>query len=258
MKFFLLPFVALGASLLTFFSGFGLGTLLTPAFAIFFPIDISIALTAVVHLLNNLFKVVLIGKQADRRILVRFGVPALLASFLGARVLYWVGKLPALWSYSLYGKMFSITPIKTLVGMLLVGFVFIETNSRLQKLSLPRKYLPLGGVLSGLFGGLSGNQGALRTVFLNKLGLSKEAFVATGVLIACLVDVSRLSLYLTEQLSLHVLRENASLLVLATGAAFAGAYAGSQVLTKMTISGIKRIVSAALILFGLALILGWV
>src|ERR1043165_6089707 len=35
-------------SILTFFSGFGLGTILTPVFMIFFPVEIAIALTGVV------------------------------------------------------------------------------------------------------------------------------------------------------------------------------------------------------------------
>ena len=33
---------------------------------------------------------------------------------------------------------------------------------------------------SGFFGGLSGMQGALRSAFLARAGLSKEAFVASG------------------------------------------------------------------------------
>jgi uncharacterized membrane protein YfcA len=49
------------ASGLTFFSGFGLGTLLLPAFALFFPIEQAVALTAVVHFLNGLFKLGLVG-----------------------------------------------------------------------------------------------------------------------------------------------------------------------------------------------------
>ncbi len=44
---------------LTLFSGFGLGTILMPAFALFFPIEVAVAATAVVHLANNLFKVFL-------------------------------------------------------------------------------------------------------------------------------------------------------------------------------------------------------
>jgi uncharacterized protein len=50
---------------LTFFSGFGLGTLLLPVFALFFPLETAIGLTALVHLANNLFKLALVGKYAD-------------------------------------------------------------------------------------------------------------------------------------------------------------------------------------------------
>ena len=44
--------VALVASTLTFFSGFGLGTVLLPAFALFYPVEQAVALTAAVHFLN--------------------------------------------------------------------------------------------------------------------------------------------------------------------------------------------------------------
>src|SRR5690554_7683236 len=63
-------------ALLTFFSGFGLGTILTPVFMIFFPVDLAIALTGVVHFFNNIFKLILVGKQADKGTLLRFGIPA--------------------------------------------------------------------------------------------------------------------------------------------------------------------------------------
>ncbi len=72
---------------LTFFSGFGLGTLLMPLFALFFPIHIAVAATAVVHLLNNIFKVILIGKYSPRRIIFLFGVPAAISAFGGAWLL---------------------------------------------------------------------------------------------------------------------------------------------------------------------------
>ncbi len=47
--------VAFLTSILTFFSGFGLGTILMPVFALFFPVEVAIALTSVVHFSNNLF-----------------------------------------------------------------------------------------------------------------------------------------------------------------------------------------------------------
>ena len=56
MEIILLCLAAFLASLLTFFSGFGLGTILMPVFALFFPLEMAIALTGVVHLLSNLFK----------------------------------------------------------------------------------------------------------------------------------------------------------------------------------------------------------
>jgi len=61
MEIILISLAAFFTAILTFFSGFGLGTILTPVFAIFFPIDIAIALTGVVHFSNNLFKMALVG-----------------------------------------------------------------------------------------------------------------------------------------------------------------------------------------------------
>ena len=65
MSFLIICAVAFTASGLTLFSGFGLGTLLMPAFALFFPIEVAVAATAIVHLANNIFKVGLVAKKAD-------------------------------------------------------------------------------------------------------------------------------------------------------------------------------------------------
>ena len=56
---------ALAASMISLFSGFGLATLVMPVFAVFFPIPVAVASTAVVHVLNNLFKLVLLGKKKE-------------------------------------------------------------------------------------------------------------------------------------------------------------------------------------------------
>ncbi len=82
-----LAVAAFFTSLLTFFSGFGLGTLLLPVFALFVPVEIAVAATAVVHAANNVFKVGLLAKLARRDVVVRFGIPAVAASFLGALLL---------------------------------------------------------------------------------------------------------------------------------------------------------------------------
>ncbi len=80
MDYALITLTSLVVSGLTLFSGFGLGTLLMPAFALFFPVPTAIAATAVVHLANNLFKLGLVGRQADWRVVARFSLPAALAA----------------------------------------------------------------------------------------------------------------------------------------------------------------------------------
>lgn len=82
MDILVLSLAAFAVALLTFFSGFGLGTILTPVFMVFFfSVDLAVALTGVVHFFNNLFKLVLVGGRADRQVLIRFGIPAVIAAF---------------------------------------------------------------------------------------------------------------------------------------------------------------------------------
>jgi uncharacterized membrane protein YfcA len=87
----LIAFLAAG---LTLFSGFGLGTLVMPVFAFFFPVELAVSMTAVVHLLNNMLKVGLLGRYAVREVVLQFGVPAILAAFAGAWVLADLSGLP--------------------------------------------------------------------------------------------------------------------------------------------------------------------
>ena len=78
--------VALLASALTLFSGFGLGTLLMPVLALLFPLPLAIAATAIVHLANNLFKLALVARHANWEIVGRFGVPREKTVYLQYRV----------------------------------------------------------------------------------------------------------------------------------------------------------------------------
>jgi uncharacterized membrane protein YfcA len=240
---------------LTFFSGFGLGTLLLPVFALFFPLEAAIGLTAVVHLTNNLFKLALLGKYADTAVVLRFGLPALLAAALGAAVLLKLSHLPPLAAYQLIGHTLHVAPVKLVVAMLMAGFALLELHPALSRLTLPPRWLPLGGVLSGFFGGLSGHQGALRSVFLLKCGLTKEGFISTGVVIACLVDVSRLVVY-AEGFPHHLIRENAGPLLAAMTAALLGSITGRRLLTKVTMRFVQVTVAALLFLVALGLASG--
>src|SRR5688572_13130306 len=255
MTYLIICAVAFAASALTFFSGFGLGTLLLPAFALFFAIQQAVALTAVVHFLNGSFKLALVWRHVAWPIVLRFGLPALVAAFAGAWLLVWLAEARPLVSYSLVGRSVSVAPAKLTVGVLLLVFACAELLPSFRKVSFPPRYLPLGGLLSGFFGGLAGMQGALRSAFLIKSGLTKEAYVATGAAIAFLIDVSRLSVYA------QLIREqqeafNYALLTAAVLAAFVGATLGNQLLPKVKMTGIQAVVAVMLFLVGMGLITG--
>lgn len=252
MEYIVLPLVAFGASLLTFFSGFGLGTLLTPVFIVFFPVDVAIALTGVMHFVNNAFKVVLVGKNTDVGVLLRFGIPAVLAALVGAYLMLQITDWNAWYSYELFGSEKEITPLKAIIAFLLIVFALFDLVPRLKKIEFNQRLLPLGGILSGFFGGLSGHQGALRSAFLIKAGLSKEVFVGTAVVIACFIDVSRLGVYATRFLDTD-LYDNVTVVVITTLAAIAGAYFGNKLLKKITIDFIQTLVGIMLIVISLAL-----
>lgn len=247
--------VAFLASGLTFFSGFGLGTLLLPAFALFFPIEHAVALTGVVHFLNGLFKLALVGRHADKRVLIRFGLPAFVASFVGAWLLTRLADVRPIAEYLILGKLAVVTPVKLAIGGLLLVFASLEVSERFGKLGFPARLLPVGGVLSGFFGGLAGMQGALRSAFLLRAGLGKEAFIGTGVAIAALIDLSRIGVY-SAGLRHHAGELDYALLTGAVLSAFAGAFLGNRYLTKLTLQHVQRIVAALLFAVGLGLVFG--
>ncbi len=246
---------ALLASGLTLFSGFGLGTLLMPVVALFFPLEIAIAITAVVHLANNLFKLALLGRHAQPSVLLAFGLPAVCAAFLGAAVLHWLGAIPPLFAYSAFGQVLEVSALKLAIGVLIAVFVAMELSGRLQAVGLDRKWLPLGGLLSGFFGGLSGHQGAFRSLFLLKAGLDRDAFVATGIVLAVMVDLARMAVY-GAGASAHAGTVDWGLVAAACAAAFLGAYGGARLLRKVTLRAVQLAVSVLLLLVALGLASG--
>lgn len=246
---------ALSASALTLFSGFGLGTLLMPVIALFFPLELAIAMTAIVHLANNLFKIGLLGRKADASILLKFGLPAIAAAFVGAALLTYLGAINPIYEYHAFGNNRQVSLLKLVIGVLIVSFAILELSPTFSKAALDRKWLPLGGLISGFFGGLSGHQGALRSMFLIKAGLEKEAFVATGVVLAVLVDIARMVIYGAD-LSVHDRAIDWPLVTAACLSAFTGAYVGAKVLQKVTFRSVQLMVSALLIVVGTGLIMG--
>jgi len=251
---------ALIAAGLTLYSGFGLGTLLLPVFALFFPAEMAVVATAMVHGANNVFKVSLLGRYADREVVLKFGLPAIAAAVLGALALGWFALSDSSLTIEVNEEVFSeITPVKLVIGLLMIGFALFELLPRFRVLEFDRRYLPLGGLLSGFFGGLSGHQGALRSAFLAKAGLTTERFVASNAAIGFLVDLTRISVYvaLFTAAGGHVSDFSGWPLVI-TGAvsAFCGVLLGKRFLHKVKMTSVQTLVGVLLFGVGLALVTG--
>ncbi len=254
MEYLIICSVTVAACIFTLFSGFGLGTILMPVLAIFFPLDLAVAMTAIVHLFNNLVKLTLFVRNADWKVVLKFGLPAAAAAFFGAQLLVGLDKAEPLWQYTLGSKVCAVTPLELLMAVLIFGFAVLDLLPWFQRLTFPQKYLSAGGLLSGFFGGLSGHQGAFRAMFLIKSGLSKEAFIATGVVIACLVDLTRLSVY-AQHFSREGIEQNSVLLVTVCLCALAGTLLANRFIRKVTMPFIQKLVSGLLML--IALVMGF-
>lgn len=244
---------------LTMYSGFGLGTLLLPVFSLFFPVEIAVVATALVHGANNVFKVGLLGRFADWPVVLRFGLPAVIASVAGAAALGWISQFDLGLGYEWGGWRGEITPVKSTIGFLMLAFALFELLPRFRDLQFERRHLPLGGALSGFFGGLSGHQGALRSAFLSKSGLSTESFVGSNAVIGFAVDLARIAVYATLITSVGGgFAEFEAWPAVITGsiAAFAGVMIGKRLLQKITMHSVRTLVGALLFFVAIGLIIG--
>ncbi|MBI1803147.1 MAG: sulfite exporter TauE/SafE family protein [Ignavibacteriae bacterium] len=222
------------ASLVTLLAGFGLGTILTPVFALAFDVKLAILLVAIVHFFNNAFKFVLFRKHVDFSIVKRFGVLSIAGAMIGA----------LLQSY-LYSQ-----PLKIFLGIVLVALGVGELLPKSMSFTFPRKVDVIGGLLSGVLGGLVGNQGAIRSAYLLNYNVSKEAFIATATIIALFIDATRIPIYLTTQREFFAsISWNIALVVLI---ALAGTLVGKRLLQHFSSLVFKKIVAGFVVVMGLA------
>ncbi len=224
--------VAFLSAALTLMTGFGLGTILTPVFLIFYDVKIAILIVAVVHLANNLLKFSLFSRHISLDILKRFGVLTLAGAFIGA---FFQGRMDS-------------SLVKILLGVSLVLLGVKEATGFGEKVRLPKRIDFLGGFLSGLLGGFVGNQGAIRSAYLLNYNIPKETFVATAALIASVVDITRIPVYIFSNKA--VLADNVFLLFIVTASAFMGTFAGKIFLKKISLKTFKLYVAVTIIIIG--------
>ncbi len=218
------------AAALTVPAGFGLATMTTPIFLLWFEPHQAIAGVAVVHGAHNAMKAQVLKEHIDRAALRRFGFVLLGGALVGALL---QGVIPS-------------DPLLLLVGIALVVLPVLKVTESWSNIRLPEAEDRLGGFGSGFLGGLTGHQGALRAMFLQNRLPDKSEYAATAAVLALVVDATRIPIYLFHDVS--VVTEQTGFLFCFVLSALIGVRIGKRWLKKWKGDTIQRG-----IMFGLAL-----
>lgn len=220
--------VAMVAGAVAAMTGFGIGSLLTPVLALSVDMRVAVAAVSIPHVVGTAVRFALLRGRLDRRVLLSFGLTSAAGGLAGA---------------ALY-DMASSRWLNVVFGCLLLFAAISEATGLARRMRFQGWVAWVAGALSGLLGGLVGNQGGIRSAALVGFNLPKETFVATATAIALFVDGARLPIYLASQhdelLSLW------QWMLAATVGVTAGTLVGSRALTRVPESWFRRILAITL------------
>jgi uncharacterized membrane protein YfcA len=228
---------ALAAGAVASISGFGIGSILTPLLAAFLGTKTAVAAVSIPHFLGTALRFALIRQHLDRRVLVTFGITSGIGGLIGALLHVW-----------LHSKALGYT-----LGGLLVFAGITGLTGLASRMRFGATTGWIAGALSGIFGGLVGNQGGIRSAALLGFEVKKEAFVATATAIALLVDLFRMPVYAATQWS--DLRGAWEYMLVATFGVILGTLIGQPMLHRIPPNTFRTIVSAVILALGIWMLL---
>ena len=233
----LLAFVGLVAAGIAAVTGFGIGSLMTPTLALATGTKLAVAAISIPHLVGTGQRFWLLRAHVDRHILLRFGIASAVGGLAGA-----------------LGHVFVSSRALALVFGVVVALAGVsELTGWMQRVRWGHRSAWIAGVLSGLLGGIVGNQGGIRTAALLGFDVPKEAFVATSTAIGLFVDGARIPVYLgTEWRDIARIWP---LVFTATLAVVIGTALGTRVLGGLPQRLFRRVVAALLVALGLYMII---
>lgn len=224
--------VAVLAGAVASVAGFGIGSLLTPVLAPALGVRLAVAAVSIPHAAGTALRLWRLRHAVDRDVLRRFGVASAAGGLVGALLHGWTTN-PAL--SVVFGALLVLSGLAGLTGWA-------------ERLRLRGAAATAAGALSGLFGGLVGNQGGIRSAALLAFPLSREAFVATATATALLVDAARLPVYLAT--SGAALLDHVPLVLALTVGVVVGTLLGEGVLRRLPEPLFRRTVSVLLLALG--------
>jgi hypothetical protein len=232
----LIVFSAFAGGVVAAVTGFGIGSLLTPALAWQIDARLAVAAVSVPHFIGTAVRFWLLGARVDRRVLWSFGIMSAGGGLAGA-LLQERSDTPAL---------------LVLFGALLLFSAAAELTGFGRSMRFGGLLAWIAGAASGLLGGLVGNQGGIRSAALLGVHLPKQAFVATATAVGLMVDAARVPVYLWFMAD--DIARLAGVITLATAGVLAGTLFGNRVLAQIPERSFRRTVAVVLALLGAAMV----
>jgi len=218
-------------------TGFGIGSLLTPVMALQLDTRLAVAAVSIPHVFGTALRFVLLEERVDRRVLWNFGLTSAAGGLLGAAL----------------NTQASNRWLSVIFGLLLLFAASSQASGLANRMRFRGWVAWLAGALSGLLGGLVGNQGGIRSAALLGFNLSKGTFVATATAIALFVDGARVPIYVvTERDDLLSMWR---LIAVATVGVAIGTVLGSRVLARIPDIWFRRVLAVVLALLGSAMLI---
>lgn len=228
--------VALLAGGVASISGFGIGSLLTPLFALRMDLQLAVAAVSIPHLLGTAVRFGLIRKDLRKDVFISFGVWSAVGGLIGALL-----------------HNAANNPVLVIVFACLLLFAgAVGTFGLSQKMRFPPNVSWLAGLTSGAFGGLVGNQGGIRSAALLGFNLTKQEFVATATGIGLIVDGARMPVYFASRFS-DLIQLWLPISVASAGVLL-GTWLGKATLSKIPESIFKRVVSMIILVLGITML----
>lgn len=180
----LLTILGSGVGTLT---GFGTSTIMVPVLLLFLPLPQTLLLVGIIHWFGDIWKMAFFRKGFRWKLILGFGIAGILTSYLGANIVFSV----------------SETLLSQILGGFLLAYViflFLKPSFKIPK--KPTTAIT-GGSLSGFFAGVFGVGGAIRGAFLSAYDLRKAVYISTAGAIAFVIDITRISTYLLNDVTLE-------------------------------------------------------
>jgi uncharacterized membrane protein YfcA len=233
----LLAAASIAAGAIAAVTGFGIGSILTPVVALQTGTKIAVAAVAIPHFVGTAQRFWILRRHVDRRVLLGFGIASAIGGLTGA-----------LLHQRASGRALAIA-----FGSLLLLAAISELTGWIARVRWGRRVGWIAGAISGLFGGLVGNQGGIRSAAMLGFEVPKESFVATATAVGLFVDVARLPVYLI--LEGREVARLWPLLVLSTLCVVLGTLVGTRMLRRLDERVFRRAVAVLLLMLGVYMLL---